>query len=490
MASPAHKLHFVLFPLMAQGHMIPLIDIAKLLAQRGMIVTIVTTTHNAARFHTSIARAVESGLRIQVIQLQFPYEEAGIPKGCDNLDKLPSLGLAINFFTSTSMLRHPVEKLFEDLAPPPNCIISDMCLPWTLDIARKFHIPRFSFLGVSCFCLLIFHVLRVHNIHAKISSQSEYFVLPGLPDHFEFTKSQLPFPEDPKMKEFSGQMAAADLASQGVIVNTFQELEPAYAKEYRKAREDKVWCIGPVSLCNKDYLDRAERGNKASIEEYQCLKWLDAQEPCAVVYACLGSLCNLIPSQLIELGLALEESNKPFIWVLRGAENSEELEKWILEDRYEERIKGRGLLIWGWAPQLLILSHPSVGGFLTHCGWNSCIEGISAGVPMLTWPLFGDQFMNEKLVVQVLKIGVRVGVEDPVNWGEEEKTGVLVKKEDVKGAIERLMNEGEEREERRTKVREMGEMAKRAVEDGGSSQVEMTMLIRGIMLRTGCRECT
>ncbi|KAG6640436.1 hypothetical protein CIPAW_09G003400 [Carya illinoinensis] len=109
---------------------------------------------------------------------------------------------------------------------------------------------------------------------------------------------------------------------------------------------------------------------------------------------------------------------------------------------------------------------------------------------MLTWPLFGDQFMNEKLVVQVLKIGVRVGVEDPVNWGEEEKTGVLVKKEDVKGAIERLMNEGEEREERRTKVREMGEMAKRAVEDGGSSQVEMTMLIRGIMLRTGCRECT
>jgi UDP-glucosyl transferase 73C len=118
--------------------------------------------------------------------------------------------------------------------------------------------------------------------------------------------------------------------------------------------------------------------------------------------------------------------------------------KWISEDRFEERIKGRGLLIRGWAPQLLILSHPSVGGFLTHCGWNSIIESISAGVPMLTWPLFGDQFMNEKLVVQVQKIGVRVGVEDPVKWGEEEKIGVLVEKEDVKAAIDMLMDEGEE----------------------------------------------
>jgi UDP-glucosyl transferase 73C len=175
-------------------------------------------------------------------------------------------------------------------------------------------------------------------------------------------------------------------------------------KEYRKAREDRVWCVGSISLCNNEYLDKVERGNKASIEEDECLKWLDSQQPCSVVYACLGSLCNLITSQLIELGLGLEESKKPFIWVIRGlAKNNEELEKWISEDRFEERIKGRGLLIRGWAPQLLILSHPSVGGFLTHCGWNSIIESISAGVPMLTWPLFGDQFMNEKLVVQVRK---------------------------------------------------------------------------------------
>jgi UDP-glucosyl transferase 73C len=109
---------------------------------------------------------------------------------------------------------------------------------------------------------------------------------------------------------------------------------------------------------------------------------------------------------------------------------------------------------------------------------------------MLTWPLFGDQFMNEKLVVQVQKIGVRVGVEDPVKWGEEEKIGVLVEKEDVKAAIDMLMNEGEEREERRKRVRELGEMAKRAVADGGSSHVQITQLIKDIIRQAGFEEST
>jgi hypothetical protein len=158
-----------------------------------------------------------------------------------------------------------------------------------------------------------------------------YFVLPGLPDRHLFTKSQIAISSDPDpaMKKFNGEMVAADLSSYGAIVNTFRELEPEYIKEYSRKRKGKVWCVGPVSLCNKDNLWKAERGNKSSIEEYECLKWLDSQQPCSVVYACFGSLCNLTPSQLIELGLGFEELKKPFIWVIRDTKNSEELEKWI-----------------------------------------------------------------------------------------------------------------------------------------------------------------
>ncbi|GAY58594.1 hypothetical protein CUMW_188210 [Citrus unshiu] len=129
----------------------------------------------------------------------------------------------------------------------------------------------------------------------------------------------------------------------------------------------------------------------------------------------------------------------------------------------------------------MILSHPAVGGFLTHCGWNSSLEGISAGVQMLTWPLFGDQFCNEKLIVEVLRIGVSVGVEVPLKFGEEEKIGVLVKKDDVETAINILMDDGEERDVRRKRAKEFEELAKRALEEGGSSYNNIQLFFQDIM---------
>ncbi|KAF2307471.1 hypothetical protein GH714_028965 [Hevea brasiliensis] len=207
---------------------------------------------------------------------------------------------------------------------------------------------------------------------------------------------------------------------------------------------DKVWCIGPVSLFNKNNLDKVQRGNKASIEEYECFMWLNSQQPGSVIYVCFGSLCNLLTSQLIELGVGFEASNRPFIWVLRGGGKSKDIEEWVVEDDFEERTKGRGLIIRGWAPQVLTLSLPAIGGFLTHCGWNSTLEGICAGTQMVTWPLFGDQFCNERVILDELKIGVKVGTEVTVRWGNEENVGILVKREAVTRAIERLMDEGEE----------------------------------------------
>ncbi|CDY33193.1 BnaC04g08460D [Brassica napus] len=441
-------LHFVLFPFMAQGHMIPM-----------------------------------AGLPIKVVHVKLPYQKAGIPEGKENMDSLDSKELMVPFFKMVNMLEEPVMKLVEEMKPKPSCLICDLCLPYTSKIAKAFNIPKIVFHGFSCFCLLCMHVLRQNlEILQNLKSEKEYFFVPDFPDKVEFTRPQVPVRINATgdWKEFLDAMAEAENTSYGIIINTFQELEPAYVKEYKEARDGKVWSIGPVSLCNKKGADKAERGNKAVIDQEECFKWLDSKEEGSVLFVCLGSICNLPLSQLKELGLGLEKSQRPFIWVIRGWEKYNELAEWFLESSFEERVKERGLLIKGWAPQVLILSHPSVGGFLTHCGWNSTLEGITSGVPLLTWPLFGDQFCNQKLVVQVLKVGVGAGIEETMKWGEEDRIGVLVDNEGVKKAVEELMGDGDDTNERRRVVKELGKLAQRAVDEGGSSHSNITFLLQDI----------
>ncbi|XWS68055.1 hypothetical protein CRYUN_Cryun04dG0057500 [Craigia yunnanensis] len=124
-------------------------------------------------------------------------------------------------------------------------------------------------------------------------------------------------------------------------------------------------------------------------------------------------------------------------------------------------MEGNGLIIRGWAPQMLILDHEAVGGFVTHCGWNSTLEGVTYGVPMVTWPLSAEQFFNEKFVTDVLKIGIVVGIQQSVKL-----LGDLVKRETIQKAVEEIMV-GDRAGEMRKKAKALGEMAKRAVEKGG-----------------------
>ncbi|KAL1819522.1 hypothetical protein DCAR_0415807 [Daucus carota subsp. sativus] len=490
MAYLAKDLHFVLFPLMAQGHLIPMVDIARLLAQRGATVTIITTPANAIRFKAIVTRSIHAGLDIRVAELYFPSEEVGLPKGCENFDRLSTLNLHHYFFAAISMLQEPFESLLKNLNPPANCLISDLLFPWTTNIARKFHIPRLVFHGPCCFSILLPYNIFTSSILDGVDSSSEKFVVPGIPDEIELTETMLSAMLNPRIspliKEYYEVLVESEKAADGVVVNTFEELEPWYVKEYARVMGTKVWCIGPVSLCNKDTVDKAERGDKASISEHDCLNWLDMKKPCSVVYVCLGSLSRLATSQLIELGLGLEESDRPFIWCIRY--KTEEFDKWFVEEGFEERVKGKGLIIMGWAPQVLILSHQAIGGFLTHCGWNSTLEGICAGVQLLTWPLFAEQFVNEELVVKVLRIGVKVGVELPIVFGEEEKVGVVAKKEDIIRAIKNLINEDKGGEDRRERARKLGTMARKAMEEGGSSHLNMTLLVQAIQQKRFLQE--
>uniref|UniRef100_A0AAT9PY69 Glycosyltransferase n=1 Tax=Panax notoginseng TaxID=44586 RepID=A0AAT9PY69_9APIA len=482
MSKIQNQLHFVLVPLLAQGHMIPMIDMARLLAQHGVVVSLVTTPHNASRFASTIHRARDSGLKIQLIQIPFPWQEVGLPPGCENLDSVPSRDLIGNFFSALNKLQQPLEQHLQELMPPPSCVISDKYLSWTTKTAEKFHVPRLVFHGMCCFSLLSSHNIRLYNAHLSVTSDSQPFVVPGMPQRVEITKAQLPgaFVTLPDLDDIRDQMREAESSAYGVVVNSFCELEQGCFEEYKKAIAKKVWCIGPVSLCNKDNLDKFERGNKASIDETHCTEWLDSMKPKSVIYACLGSQCRLVPAQLMELGLALESSKHPFIWVIKEGERFQELEKWLVEEEFEERNKRRGLLIKGWAPQVLILSHPAIKAFLTHCGWNSTIEGVCSGVPMITWPMFAEQFFNEKLIVDILRIGIKVGVQVSVRWGEEEKIGVLVKREQIQKAIETIMNGGGEEGRIRKRVTKLSKVGARAMEDGGSSHFNISLLIQDI----------
>lgn len=482
MASPHTDLHFVLFPLMAQGHLIPMVDMARILAQRGAIVTIVTSPVNAKRFKPVIDRAIEAKLQIQFLELPLPLDEVGLPEGCENFDLLPSHAHALNMYSAMSMLENPAEILLKTLCTPPSCIISDSGFPWTNNIAKRLNIPRLIFYGPGCFAFLCMHILTHTNILNEIETNSEYFAIPGLPDRIEVTKPQA-FTwgkgDSKETTEIFERALEADQDSFGIVVNSFEELEPKYVEAFAKAKDKKVWCVGPVSLCNKSFNDVAERGNKAAIDGYDYIKWLDSREPGSVVYVCLGSLSYVSSEQAIEIGLGLELSNLPFIWFIRNT--SDEFERWLVEEGYEERVKDRGLMVRGWAPQILILSHQATGGFVTHCGWNSTLEGISAGIPLVTWPQFAEQFLNERFIIDVLKIGVKIGTEVPIVFTELDKSKIILKRQDVKIAVQDLMSTEEEGEARRKRAREFKVLAKIAMEEGGSSHLNLTSMIQAII---------
>ncbi|KAG0493812.1 hypothetical protein HPP92_004806 [Vanilla planifolia] len=471
--------HFVLVPLMAPGHMIPMIDMAHLLADRAAaVVTIVTTPVNAARISDIIDAIAHSSLPIRFLSLTFPTAKFGLPDGCENADLLPSRDLAHNFLDACKALREPLEQHLQVCSPPPSCIVSDRFHAWTIDIALELHIPRLFFHGFGCIALLCVHVVREHQLLEQTDAidDDKAFVLPDFPHRVELSRGQLPsFKTFFSARKYNDEMVAAEAASDGVMVNSFDEFEPGYREWCEKAIGKKVWTVGPVFLSNVSEEGTFGRGNKSSIDEDWCIKWLDSKKPGSVIYVSFGSLVQTGFTQLVEIGMGLEAADQPFIWVIKAGEQALEMEKWLTDgDGFEERMKGRGLIIRGWAPQATILGHPAVGGFMTHCGWNSTMEAVLAGMPMVTWPHFGDQFVNEKLIVEILKIGVAVGVNTVVGWRKAQET--VVRSGDVEKAVRRLVDKGQW-DGMKQRVQELSEKARRAMQPGGSSYCNLIDMV-------------
>ncbi|KAJ0987959.1 hypothetical protein J5N97_006315 [Dioscorea zingiberensis] len=473
--APPPPAHLVIVPLLAQGHTIPMIDMARLLAERGVRVTFITTAVNASRITPIIDRVHESHLPINFIELPFPAAEAGLPEGCENFDLLPSKELFKNFWDALFLLRHPLEQHLKDLDPRPTCMINDMCNPWAADVAKALNIRRLVFHGPSCIYLFCTYALQKHNIYEKVTDDAEEVVVPDLPTTFHVSKMHAPgcF-NTTNFKQLRDEALHAEETADGVVMNTFDDLEPMFVEAYKKMVGKDVWTVGPLCLYDKDFCSRIVRGNKlAAVDQDRMLNWLDSMEERSVLYICFGTLEKMKVGQIFEIGAGLEASGVPFIWVIKGVEKSLEVVKWL--EGFEERMGLRSLVIKGWAPQAVILSHRAVGGFISHCGWNSTLEAVSAGVPMITWPYFADQFLNERLVVEYLRIGIDIGVKKPgFYWGEDV---IPVMRDDVERAVRSLMGDGEEAEERRVRARELKEKAMKAMEEGGSSYENITRLV-------------
>jgi len=310
-----------------------------------------------------------------------------------------------------------------------------------------------------------------------VEDENELINFPGFPTPLQLTKEKCPGSLSVYgLEQIRKNIYEEEMRSSGVVINSFQELETLYIESFEHITGKKVWTVGPMCLCNQDINAMAARGNKASMDEAQCLRWLDLMKPGSVTFVSFGSLACTAPRQLVELGLGLEASKKPFVWVIKAGDKFPQVEEWLAEG-FEERVKDRGLIIRGWAPQVLILWHKAIGGFMTHCGWNSTIEGICAGIPMITWPHFAEQFVNERLVVDVLKTGVEIGVKAVTQWGQEQ-TEVTVTRDAVEKAVSKLMDGGEAAEEMRTRAKEFGVKARKALEEGGSSYNNINILIQ------------
>uniref|UniRef100_A0A803KVF3 Glycosyltransferase n=1 Tax=Chenopodium quinoa TaxID=63459 RepID=A0A803KVF3_CHEQI len=388
--------------------------------------------------------------------------------------------MALKFVNSTYVLQESLEKVIEK--HKPNCLVADMFLPFATDVAAKFNIPRLVFHGTSYFSQCLMHAIFKYEPHKQVLSDEEEFVIPHFPHEIKFITSQL----HPSMrglgdKQINDEMMKilslakdAEERSFGFIINSFYELEPDYAEYYTKVMGRRAWHIGPVSLCNHGKEAKFQRGKDSSISEHECLEWLNTKKARSVVYISHGSLVEASTLQLEEIAMGLEASKQDFIWVVRTnnkVNGDEEVKnEWLLHE-FEKRMEGKGLIIRGWAPQMLILDHEAIGAFVTHCGWNSTLEGMSCGVPMVTWPVFAEQFCNEKYITSILNTGVGVGAKQHNRVMEGN-----VKREDIKEAIRKVMV-GEEALEMRIRAKKLKDLATVAFEVGGSSYCNMQSLM-------------
>ncbi|EFJ21432.1 hypothetical protein SELMODRAFT_54434, partial [Selaginella moellendorffii] len=321
-------------------------------------------------------------------------------------------------------------------------VVVDLLFPWTTSVIDELRIPRYVLYTAAASHLAIGLHLNANKEGKSLETlameaEKEGVIrVPGLPPlkWNEVSKEH----KDKSDTFFAGGESYRRflLGCKGILLNTCYELEGKVIDAVRAVYpEIKLFPVGP--LIPEHLLDHSR--------DLQCEAWLNKQEKSSVLYISFGSWIGIVEKQMSELALALESSKKAFLWVLPVPDPEADTEKFlasVLPKGFQERTSERGLIIPEWAPQHFILSHPAVGGFLTHCGWNSVTESISVtGVPLLCWPFVADQPAICRFVVDGLRIGVDI---------RENREGIA-----ESGEIERAVREVMESDDLRERARSL-----------------------------------
>ncbi|KAL4183730.1 hypothetical protein AMTRI_Chr11g99750 [Amborella trichopoda] len=467
--------HVVMMPFMAQGHLIPFAALAELLSElHSLKITLVNTPHNASKLR-SMMNPKAAGA-IDVAELPFSSADHGLPPDAENTDALP-YPLILRLFEASETLEPAFESLISDVARKdgrlPLCIVADVFCGWTVLVAERLGIHHVVFTTCGAFGTLGYASTWLHLPH--VGTDADEFPVPGMPGvrlHRTQLASHLRVADgkDGWSIFLQKHISLSMHRSRGdMLCNTVAELEPDGIRLLQTMTGSRVLPIGPLlplSLFSENWA--RERGGKPlGISAESCIAWLDTQPLRSVLYVSFGSQNTVSRWQLKELALGLEASGAGFIWVVRPPlefpMTAEFRSEWLPEG-FEERVKDRGLIVKGWAPQLAILSHKGTGAFLSHCGWNSVLESLSQGVPLIGWPMAGEQFYNT-IMLGDEKVGVCV----EVGRGKE----VGVDREKVARVVAEVVK-GEKGAEMRRKAGEMREDLRKGMaeeESGGGSSL-------------------
>ncbi|KAM6557512.1 hypothetical protein CsatB_004531 [Cannabis sativa] len=460
-----NKTHIAIFPSPGVSHLIPFIEFTKrlLLLHNFHITCFILTTTDDYSAPSPAKKAILDSLpaAIDIIYLP-PVSFDDLPK-----DSNPELKLSLTITHSLSSLQTELNSLLISTnSTPLTAFFADPFGVKALEVARGLNIPTFVFFPTNVAVLsLLFHLPMLDKSFSSrfLRDLPDLIKLPGCaPLHGKDVLEPIQDRQTETYKSFLNTSKEFYLAN-GIIINSFLGIESEAIKALQ-ANEGMVpiFPVGPIVQIGPTNTNGAE----------YCLSWLDKQPSRSVLYVSFGSGGTLSSDQMTELAFGLEMSGQKFLWVVRKPDNESANAAYlkdgqsqfeatdVLPKGFLERTKGQGLVMQSWAPQTLVLSHDSTGGFLCHCGWSSTLESMVKGVPLIAWPLFAEQKMNAVMLVDGLEVALRPIEAENGIVGRDEIARV------VKVVMDRSCEEGKKVRER---MNEFKDAAAKALSHDGSS---------------------